>query len=235
MRHWYLVIVLVFIVSVLVWKPSTTTNSNQPLLAHASTNIEQPRGSQASTTPESTLESAMFAFLASHPDPGVRDELPALIRVFQMRTNWDPKGISAGFLRYPDPRSGQVKSVLTMSVELFQQDTNRARAQLVVYHEFQHYLQWRDGTIPEETFLYVPWPDADLPRICKQKWYAEREAYQKECEFGRANGLLGQLDPREGLAHICAATEEQFVPVLKRILPLGDPSAKACTNTWNAI
>jgi len=161
--------------------------------------------------------------------------VPRLIRSFQMRTNWNTTGGAATFMRYPNPKhGGEVVSVLTMSRDLFE-EKNRARGQMVVYHEYQHYLQWRSGTIPEEAFLYVPWPDEDLPRICKEKWYAEVEAYQKECEFGRQGGLLGQLDPHEGLAHICAAAQVQFASTLKRILPLGDPSAKVCASTWNTI
>jgi hypothetical protein len=200
------------------------------------TNAESERlPVSAPSSLQPSLEETMFGFFQMHPDPDVRDELPKLIRSFQMRTNWKPTGVAAAFTRYPDSKhGGEVVSVLIMSRDLFEA-RNRAHGQMVVYHEYQHYLQWRDGAIPEEAFLYVSWTDNDLPRICKQKWYAEVEAYQKECEFGRQGGLLEQLDPHEGLAHICAATQEQFASTLKRILPLGDPSAKVCASTWNAI
>lgn len=235
MRHWPLIIVLAFIgLFVVLERPSTSTKLSPPLVARAATDIGRSHQSQAESISEPPLQIRMFDFFRTHPDPGVREELPRLIRAFQVRTNWDPNGVTAAFLRYPQPKQGKVATVLSMSPDLFQ-SKNRARAQLVVYHEYQHYLQWRDGTIPEETFLYVPWSSDDLPRICTQKWYAEREAYQKECEFGRANGLINQLDLREGLAHICAAADEQFVPTLKRILPLGDSSAKACASTWATL
>ena len=109
----------------------------------------------------------MFDFFRTHPDPEVRDDLPGLIRSLQVRTNWSPNGVSAAFVRHLDRKTGQVHSVISMDPKLVRgQD---ARSQLVIYHEYQHYLQWRDKTIPEETFLDVPWPDKDLTGICEQK------------------------------------------------------------------
>lgn len=235
MRPWLIIIVLAFVsLFVVTGKPLTSTSINPSHAAQAATDSDHPHQLQIAAVSEPTLKTRMFDFFSAHPDPGVREELPKLIRVFQVRTNWGIKGVAAGFLRHIDHKTLKVHSVLAMSPELVE-TPNDPRAQLVVYHEFQHYLQWRDGTIPEETFLHIPWSDKDLPRICKQKWYAESGAYQKECAFGRANGLVDQLDPHEALAHVCAATEEQFVPVLKRMLKLGDPSAKACANVWDAI
>lgn len=235
MRPWLLIIVLALVsLFVVTGKPSTSTSINQSHAAQAVTDSDHPHQPQIKAASEPTLETRMFDFFRTHPDPGVREELPKLIRAFQLRMNWSPKGVAAQFLRHIDPKTLKVHTVLAMNPELLEAPDN-PRAQLVVYHEFQHYLQWRDGVIPEETFLHVPWPDKDLPRICKQKWYAESGAYQKECAFGRENGLVDQLDPHEALAHICAATEEQFVPVLKRMLKLGDPSAKACASVWDAI
>lgn len=237
MRHWPLVIVLAFIsLFVVVGKPSTSANINQSHAAQAATDAWPAPQSREVTVPEPSFQDAMFNFFETHPDPGVREEIPILIRAFQLRPYWKFKGVAASFVRYPDPaQGGKFVSMLAMDPDLIRGKKNRVRAQLVVYHEFQHYLQWRDGTIPEETFLYVPWTAVDLPRICKQKWYAEREAYQKECEFGRVHGLVDKLDQREALTYICRASGEDFDATLTRMLKLGDPSREACAHHWDAI
>jgi len=115
-----------------------------------------------------------------------------------------------------------------------QQDTGaNTQAQLVIYHEFAHYLQWQSGAFPDETFM--PERMAINRDVCTKKWYAERDAYHQECEFARENGLLDRLDPNSGLTAICRTSLEEFDDNLKRILPRGDASAAACVTYWRGL
>lgn len=110
-----------------------------------------------------------------------------------------------------------------------------ARAQLTIYHEFVHFLQWRDKGYPAETFM----PDRmSIGRdACTKKWYAEKDAYHRECEFARETGLLEQLDPNEGLSTICGTTDDEgaFDARLRTLLPRGDVSATVCTPYWRDL
>ncbi len=66
----------------------------------------------------------------------------------------------------------------------FLKPDNERIAQLVIYHEYVHYRQWREDRIDA---------DADkekmgIPSDCKKIWHAEMEAYQKECELAHELG-----------------------------------------------
>lgn len=235
MRHWYLLIVLAFIAFVIVGKPSTATVSSQPLITRAATEVDQPRESQASTMPEPPHESAIFDFFNTHPEPGVRDDLHRLLRNEQVRVSWNVVGAAvAAFGVTPDER-GELVPVLVMDPELFQA-CNRSLAQITVYHEYQHYLQWRDGTISKETFLIRDsLPRDEIHDWCKEKWHAEELAYHEACAFGRTNGLVQDLRPGGPLAIVCTAEGSRFDPTLKSVLTRADPSGPTCSKTWDSI
>ena len=179
---------------------------------------------------------ALEQIVRNIPDTNVRMMILESVENEQLFLSWTATGVGAAFQLTPTP-DGTLFPIITFQpafISAAQQDTGaNTQAQLVIYHEFAHYLQWQSGAFPDETFM--PERMAINRDVCTKKWYAERDAYHQECEFARENGLLDRLDPNSGLTAICRTSLEEFDDNLKRILPRGDASAAACVTYWRGL
>ena len=179
---------------------------------------------------------ALEQIVRNIPDTNVRMMILESVENEQLFLSWTATGVEAAFQLTPTP-DGTLFPIITFQpafISAAQQDTGaNTQAQLVIYHEFAHYLQWQSGAFPDETFM--PERMAINRDVCTKKWYAERDAYHQECEFARENGLLDRLDPNSGLTAICRTSLEEFDDNLKRILPRGDASAAACVTYWRGL
>ncbi|MEK7084533.1 MAG: hypothetical protein AAB932_04830 [Patescibacteria group bacterium] len=65
--------------------------------------------------------------------------------------------------------------------------------QLVVYHEYQHYLQWQTGTVPAQIFQvgYAVWHH---PEAIREWFLCELNAYELECQLAHEHGWGDKTD-----------------------------------------
>ncbi|OGL63429.1 hypothetical protein A2839_01345 [Candidatus Uhrbacteria bacterium RIFCSPHIGHO2_01_FULL_47_10] len=120
------------------------------------------------------------------------------------------------------------KSVFFIDPMIIEDATQLVRNQLVIFHEYIHYRQAMSGKIAPETFypMYLKEHPDQRAYICEQKWYAEVEAYQKECELA-------------GLMKTSAADQfckdfgtPKFERSLTQLMMLHDPSVQLCQNVF---
>jgi len=228
-----IVLVVVVMIAIFLGMGSTKSPSSKDASAPASIVIKASQTDKVPVHITQSSDDVLKEFFQTHPDEEVRTHLTELIVKGTIMLGWKNLGASAAFTIVQD-NQGKLTPVLALTPELFI-PKNRARSQLVILHEYEHYKQWRDGTVPESTFLLRRVPEGDSTQLCNEKWHAERLAYHKECEFGHRHGLLDQLDQREGLSYLCRATEQMFEPTLKRLMMLGDPMKGVCSQAWGAI
>ncbi|MFH1425854.1 MAG: hypothetical protein ABIG66_00260 [Candidatus Kerfeldbacteria bacterium] len=62
----------------------------------------------------------------------------------------------------------------------------------VLYHEYIHYLQWLSSD-EEDRELWISWLGQDRPEMtpetCEHHWFAEHEAFWRECEYNAQTGF----------------------------------------------
>ncbi len=229
-----MILVIMTMIVIFIWKGSSTSSIQKS--AHASVPSTEVRISQIHRSSVQIIPPSgevVEEFFRTHPDEEVRIYLTESIAKGAIMLSWKDLGAPAAFALASDDR-GQLVPVLVLTPELFVQK-NRIRSQMIILHEYEHYKQWRDHVLPASVFVLRKVPEGDHTQLCNEKWHAERLAYHKECEFGRNHSLLDQLDRREGLFHLCRATEQTFEPTLKRLLMLGDPMKGVCSQTWDAL
>ncbi|MBI4256753.1 hypothetical protein HY626_01710 [Candidatus Uhrbacteria bacterium] len=225
--------VIMAVVAILLGMGTKTSSVSERPLAPV---VSEPRPRNAPSAQTSQpSRGEIKEFFLTHPQKGVRDDFHHLLISGQMSFVWNAVGTPvATFGLIQDGDSEPVLALLA-DPEIFL-ERNRSLAQITIYHEYLHYLQWRDGTIPESAFyIRDSMPHDEVHDWCKQKWHAERLAYHEACAFGREAGLIGDLRPGGPLSVVCTADEPQFIPILKRVLTLADPSGPMCSQTWNTI
>ncbi|MFA4845721.1 MAG: hypothetical protein WC654_04140 [Patescibacteria group bacterium] len=183
--------------------------------------------------------------LRTHPHPDVRGEFYEMVRRGDFILNpLENYGGDAGFI----PMDAQTlhqsgykpKGALTPVMHVWTvilQPEYKARAQLVLYHEFVHYQQWRDGQWWEGDLSLASQEESDVAHknACMKKWYAEVEVYHKMCVLGRTTGLTDALGSDEPLATICGAKEDAFQSTLHEILMPDGASAGICSDVWSTL
>ena len=181
--------------------------------------------------------------LRTHPHPNVRGEFYQMIVDNKMGISWYT-GSSAAFVLIPVELIGtsggtptdDLFPALFVDPKILRPEL-RAVAQLILYHEFVHYEQWRDGRIPEDAFVLKPLASrASLQDTCTKKWYAEAEAYHRACAFARETGLIEQIDEGSQTDRVCRATEETFTHILREnLVHSGDRVAAKCSAVWTTM
>lgn len=152
-----------------------------------------------------TADEMLRKIIAEHPAPEISDDLNHMIESGQV--SWETRasnGRVAEFWILTQHNTGVADSapmpILTIDPRLFD-PANLAMSQLVLYHEYQHILQWQTGEIEENTFrLHVLGEELDLAHLCEQRRQAEVSAYRNECAFARRVGLTHGLQ-------MCALTD----------------------------
>lgn len=131
----------------------------------------------------------------------------------------------------PGTAAVPVFSMDPTAVDKISSTTDALRAMIVVYHEFQHYRQWRSS--PKEVRLYfIPKlvGSASTPDQCRVLWESELDAYGKECAQALTWGIT------DSAGDLCLRSED---PVdFRRTLfvmigngPQGQHMPE-CSSTW---
>lgn len=229
-----LVVLAILVVFFAVRSTTTSANANHTITESGVDTSESRLVAEPKPVQHPSFE-VIDEFFRTHPHKAVREEFHPLFRNEQVRVSWNVVGAAIGAFGFAPDEQGELVPVLVMDPELFYA-RNRSIAQITVYHEYLHYLQWREGVIPMDVFIIRDsLPYSEIHGWCKQKWYAEVLAYHEACAFGRANDLVGALRPGGPAATVCAAEGRLFDPILKRVLTRADPSGAMCSNTWNSI
>lgn len=190
-------------------------------------------------TPRDPLEE----LFATHPHPGVSGEFYDLIENHQILLSHTASN-DAEFMLVPREKmliagvvtDNALTPVLNLNPGFQARGERHVISQLVIYHEYVHYDQWRSGRTPEETFVLLPLKSSEPTRdMCTKKWYAEVDAYHKECVFARETGLIEQISADMTLGRICGATEETFDSVLRHTLEIADNGGEMCAQIWESL
>lgn len=228
-----MILVAVAVITILLGMGSRTSQVPEKPLATVESETHSRNASSKQTTQPS--RGVIKEFFRTHPQEEVRDDFHHLLVSGKMSFVWNAIGTPVATFGLVQDGSGGTVLALLVDPELFL-ESNRSLAQITIYHEYLHYLQWRDGTIPESTFhIRDSMPHDEVYDWCKQKWHAERLAYNEACKFGREAGLVDDLRRGGPLWVVCTSEEHQFIPTLKRVLTLADPAGKTCSQTWNII
>ncbi|OGL70414.1 hypothetical protein A3B32_02925 [Candidatus Uhrbacteria bacterium RIFCSPLOWO2_01_FULL_53_9] len=150
-----------------------------------------------------TVAEIFRQMLIEHPATEISGDLYRMIENGQMI--WETRASNGHFAEFwilPQNKTGAAHSapmsVLTIDPRLLYPE-NLAMAQLVLYHEYQHVLQWQTGEIEEDTFRIHLRDEKNPAHLCEQRRQAEVSAYRNECAFARRVGLTNVLP-------ICALT-----------------------------
>lgn len=147
-------------------------------------------------------------------------------------------GVTAAFMLWPVEKLsskpvGEIgwMPVLVTDPTTIADSTQLVRNKLVIFHEYIHYRQAMSGKIAAEAFY--PKFAEEYPNqrkfICEQKWYAEVEAYQKECE-------LAKLMKTSVVDEFCVGFgTPKFEQNLIRLMMKRDPSAETCKDVFAKI
>lgn len=232
--RWLLVVLTILVVFFAVRNTTTSANANHTI-TESGVDTSESRLVAEPKSVQYPSSKVIDEFFRTHSHKAVREELYLLLRNEQVRVSWNVVGATIANFGITLDEQGELVPVLAMDPELFL-DHNRSIAQITVYHEYLHYVQWRDDTVPRSTFLIRDdLPYDEIHDWCKEKWHAEVLAYHEACAFGRENGLVDDLRPGGPLSVVCTAQKQRFVPILKRVLTRADPSGAMCSNTWNSI
>lgn len=225
--------------------PTTSSVVSLPVVQTSvkSQAVTATRVVEATNSQSPDFASTIEKLLSTHPARGIR-ELYGLMQRGEVRGGiaaWDPNQQAAFGLEFgKDIKSdGSPSPVVLYPVIQFSAGllidapNNRARwihAQLVVYHEFVHYLQWKEKRSPEDGFIMIRSPEEvhDVSaQVCADKWQNELEAYSGTCEFARAAELLDQLDRTDPLLELCLVSQDEVERRLLSILSR-DPFWSRC-------
>jgi|GEM_PF-6210808 len=196
------------------------------------------------TAPSISEQDAFQQLIVTHPDEEVRTDLYRLIATGHLWISHTARGHAAAFSLVPASQIPGVRfpsdithvPFLNLAPDFddyYRTSGGVASAQLVIFHEYVHYKQWRDGLLPEDTFFLQPVSAQDLEETCTKKWHAEVDAYHKECEFAREIGLSDRL--LGGMDVACHATEDRFTSTLREVLVQEDPSGASCASVWREM
>lgn len=144
-----------------------------------------------------TYDELFRQLVIEHPAPEISHDLYHMI--VSGRIAWNMRadeGRLAGFSVVmshqgddADEPNGHPVPVLFIHPALFSPQ-NQLIAPLVLYHEYQHILQWQSGEIEESAFyLQTRGEESNLSHLCEQRRQAEESAYRNECVFARRVGL----------------------------------------------
>lgn len=134
--------------------------------------------------------SKVYKLLETHPAKEISHSLLRKIRSGEICLGKRNKGVDdARFQAFYQPNLGADIPFIYLRNRLLVPEMEKY-AQLVIYHEYVHYQQWLSGKIDNGSDVsrdeFVKWDAPTQADYCKKIWYAELEAYQKECEFARA-------------------------------------------------
>ncbi|MBI2474985.1 hypothetical protein HYV69_01005 [Candidatus Uhrbacteria bacterium] len=175
------------------------------------------------------LEESLRILLATHPTPGIRTKLYKAIEDTEVAVSWTDD-YAAAFMLVPKKMISSSESDTqdlqpTLMVKPQLLFGNKDYAQLVIFHEYIHFRQWKYKTLPEDTFLFEPIGSSTDPvDHCTKKWRAELEAYHKECEFTRLAKTINLLP-------LCAYSgTPEYKDELFKTLVKGDMSMRLCSS-----
>lgn len=140
----------------------------------------------------------VYKLLETHPAKEISHSLLEKIRSGEICLGRRNKGADdARFQAFDQPNLGASIPFIYLRDRLLVPEMEKY-AQLVIYHEVVHYQQWLSGKIDNGSDVsrdeFVKWDAPTQVDHCKKIWYAELEAYQKECEFARAIGTSAEVD-----------------------------------------
>lgn len=206
----------------------------EPVSSHNTVKPTQSNDSQTHRTQKTYIRvdpiKRLHTLLQNHPDIGLRTTFAQAILKGDIPTAPAPQFafslVPANMIPGYDPTKEPVPVLLVSINNLVLGEEDFLN--LVLYHEYIHYKQWIEHTLPADTFLLNKIEHEDELEVqCQKKWYAELEAYQKECEFGQSQGTAGKLP-------LCRhAQTSQFSHELLKELTGNDPSSDPCIHVWN--
>ncbi len=188
--------------------------------------ISRHRRNTMSISSFASLDSKLERLVANHPMVSVQEGFCDRIRHGDIRLQYKARhGCTAIFsVTMVD---GSPMRVLTIDPSAFASALKSdAWWTLVIFHESVHECQYRKGERDPQTFdpTYRPRDRTEWAHFAEEKWYAEREAYQKECWLAQRMGAqheLGGLCELAGthrfdrqLARLLAANETN--PIVRR-------------------
>lgn len=183
--------------------------------------------SQKSDTKKISYRESLIIMLETHPIVGVRTEFLDAIKNNEIAIS-PTDTHAAAFVLVPkkyivssDFPVQELQPTIMIKPSLLTGD--EGYTQLVLFHEYIHYRQWKEKRIPEDTFVLRSFDSVEQPaEICKQKWHAEIEAYHEECWLASQAGTLNLLP-------WCARVgTPDFIEDVKKASIVGDPSMRIC-------
>lgn len=230
-------IALVIIAPLVRERPTVRAASQEPAVDVRSRSMDARSSKQ-----HTQYRDPFWELTATHPDPGVNTDLHQLIASGEIIISHTAQ-MAAEFILVPRdklpgidlPDEVSHAPVLNLSPTFLSRE--RAFQQLVIYHEYAHYRQWRDGSFPEDTFFLQRLAETAEERSeqCTKKWHAEIDAYHQERMFARASGIGERLDPRLSLSKVIRSTDEQFQRTVLEETVRGDHSAAMCESVWEQL
>ncbi len=218
-------ILLLFAVTVLL---GVTFQQNTSLSRE---NGDTRPSANASTDNFLTLNRYLERLIATHPKKEISIEFYQLIERGEIMTSWTSSNdaqfqlVPRQMIKVNTRSSNALIPVLFIDPQILREQPTR-NAQLVIYHEYTHYRQWKDGLLPQSTFVLrtvESLSPEEFTKTCKEKWYAEEHAYQRECELAIELGWTDTMP-------LC---KELSMPAFKnsllRSLINGDETMNACS------
>lgn len=136
----------------------------------------------------------------------------------------------AHFHAYPKPELGiSIPFIYVRSHVLV--SGKEQYAQMVIYHEYIHYLQWLAGKIANEERDMETIANGGAQerlRVCKEIWYAEREAYQMECELALSSTVPAELT-------FCAGVQNGSTVAIEEDIKSTHAWSVTCSSEWQSL
>lgn len=151
------------------------------------------------------LDSKLERLIVNHPVVSVRGNFYDEIKRGDIRLQYKTTSCSAMFSAMLV--DGQPMKVLTIDPVAFMSSLKTdIWWMLVIFHESVHERQYRMHERDPRVFdpTYQPRDSTEYELLGKEKWYAEREAYLKECWLAKKMGAQRELG---GLCELAGTTQ----------------------------
>lgn len=208
----FILILLAGFISLAIQSQSTVSRTNVPSKARTK-----------EVSKYSVMSTQLYRVLSNHPVSEIRHNfLPKIMTGEILVVYESEEGRGTFFSATPE------EGIQLHVAEGLLSRTTRMQ-QLVLFHEFVHYQQYTKGQMSSEMFdpSYADSHPEQRESFCKQKWHAEYEAYQKECEL--ADRLKGGPDFCQGFQAI------GFEEKLASWVAIHDSSAGICKETYSRM
>lgn len=151
------------------------------------------------TDPDPRAQEALRILVQTHPHPDIRNDLNHLIESGEVWLNFqedvlhDSRAVAAVMAISIPGREG---FTLTLSVRpsvLLDNSISLGYKQLVIYHEYIHVRQVREGRVSIAIFIPTR-PERVTEAFYREHVPSELEAYERECQLAGNLGIVDQLN-----------------------------------------